>query len=173
MNIKTKRIATCGVLTALAMIFSYIESIISIPVGIPGVKLGIANIAVLAVIYVVGSREGVMVNLIRIILTGIMFGNVYSFLFSLAGGMLSVFLMILAKKSRLFSMTGVSIIGGVTHNIGQIAAAVIIMETPAIVYYLPVLIIAGVITGIVIGVIAKMITNRVQHAVGKLENEEI
>ena len=173
MNVKTQRIAVCGVLTALAMIFSYIESVISIPVGIPGVKLGIANIAVIAVLYVVGNKEGVIVNLIRIILTGIMFGNIYSFLFSFTGGMLSVLLMIAAKKSKLFSMTGVSIIGGVSHNIGQIAAAVIIMETPAIIYYLPALIAAGVITGIVIGVVAQMITKRVNHAVGKLVEEEI
>jgi len=161
MNNNSKRIAVCGVLTALAMIFSYIEALIPIPIGIPGVKLGIANIAIIAVIYIVGDSQAIMVNFLRIMLTGILFGNFYSFLFSLAGGMLSVILMVLVKKTKKLSMVGVSIIGGVAHNIGQIVAAVFLMDNAAIAYYLPVLIIAGVVTGIVIGYVGQLVTRRI------------
>ena len=161
MNNNSRRIAVCGVLTALALIFSYIEALIPIPIGIPGVKLGIANIAIIAVIYIVGDTEAIIVNLLRIVLIGILFGNLYSFLFSLAGGMLSVILMILVKKTKKLSMVGVSIIGGVTHNIGQIVAAVFLMDNVAIAYYLPILIVAGVITGIVIGCVCQLATKRI------------
>ena len=161
MNKNSKRIAVCGVLTALAMIFSYIEALIPIPIGIPGVKLGIANIAIIAVIYIVGDSQAIIVNFLRIMLTGILFGNFYSFLFSLAGGMLSVVLMVLVKKTKKLSMVGVSIIGGVAHNIGQIVAAVFLMDNAAIAYYLPVLIIAGVVTGIVIGYVGQLVTRRI------------
>lgn len=161
MSKNNRRIAVCGVLTALAMIFSYIEALIPIPIGVPGVKLGIANIAIIAVIYIIGNMEAVIVNLLRILLTGILFGNIYSFLFSLAGGMLSVLIMISVKKIKKFSMIGVSIIGGVTHNIGQIIAAVFLMENAAIAYYLPVLIIAGVVTGVVIGIVGQLVTKRI------------
>ena len=161
MNKKSKRVAVCGVLTALAMIFSYIEALIPIPIGIPGVKLGIANIAIIAVIYIVGDADAVIVNFLRIVLTGILFGNFYSFLFSLVGGMLSVILMILFKKTKKLSMVGVSIIGGVAHNVGQITAAVFLMDNVAIAYYLPVLMVAGVVTGIIIGYIGQLVTKRI------------
>jgi len=161
MNKNSKRIAACGVLTALALIFSYIEALIPIPIGIPGVKLGIANIAIIAVIYIIGDAEAIIVNLLRIILTGILFGNFYSFLFSLVGGMLSVILMILVKKTKKLSMVGVSIIGGVMHNVGQIVAATLLMDNVAIAYYLPVLIVAGVVTGIVIGYVGQLVTKRI------------
>lgn len=161
MSKRNKRIAACGVLTALAMIFSYIEALIPIPIGIPGVKLGIANIAIIAVIYIVGDAEAMIVNLLRIVLTGMLFGNIYSFLFSLIGGMLSVIVMILVKRTKRFSMSGVSIVGGVTHNIGQIVAAVFLMENAAIAYYLPVLIVAGVVTGLVIGCVGQLVTKRI------------
>jgi len=162
MNKKGKRVAVCGVLTTVALIFSYIEALIPIPIGIPGVKLGIANIAIIAVIYIVGDTEAIIVNLLRIVLTGILFGNFYSFLFSLVGGMLSVILMILVKKIKKLSMVGVSMIGGVAHNVGQIVAAVFLMDNTAIAYYLPVLIIAGVVTGIVIGYVGQLVTKRVE-----------
>lgn len=169
MNKKNRMIAFCGVFTALAMIFSYIEALIPIPIGIPGVKLGVANIAIIVIIYSVGSMEAVVVNILRIVLTGVMFGNFYSFLFSMAGGMLSVIVMVLLKKTNKFSITGVSIAGGVMHNIGQIVAAVFLMENAAIAYYLPVLLIAGIVTGVVIGVVGSMLEKRVR--IMKNQNE--
>jgi len=161
MNKNNKHIAVCGVFTALAMIFSYIEALIPIPIGIPGVKLGVANIAIIAVIYIIGDAEAILVNFLRIVLVGILFGSFYSFIFSLAGGMLSVILMILVKKTKKLSMVGVSIIGGVAHNVGQITAAVFLMDNVAIAYYLPVLMVAGVVTGIIIGYIGQLVTKRI------------
>lgn len=161
MKKNTVQITMGGVFTALAMIFSYIESMIPIPVPIPGIKLGVANIAVITVLYVLGSRQAVLINLLRITLTAVLFGNFNSFLFSMAGGILSLAIMILLKYCKVFSMIGVSVAGGVFHNIGQITAAVFLMDTTAIYYYLPVLLIAGVITGIVIGIVGGLLTQRV------------
>ena len=162
-----KRIAYCGVFTALAMIFSYVEFLIPISLGVPGVKLGIANIAIIAVLYVVGSKEAVIVNLLRITLTGILFGNLYSFLFSLSGGILSLLVMILLKKSKLFSTLGISVAGAVAHNAGQIIAAVLLLENGDIAYYYPVLAITRIITGVVIGIVSNMVVVRVVHGVNR------
>ena len=158
---QTKRIAMCGVLTTLAMIFSYIESIIPIPVPVPGIKLGVANIAIVSVLYIVGSKEAFIVNIIRIVLTALLFGNLNSFIFSMCGGGLSIIMMIIVKKLDILTVTGVSVIGGIMHNIGQIGAAILIMGSSAIILYLPALLISGVITGIVIGIVAGMVMKRV------------
>ena len=129
---KTKVIAFCGVFTALAMIFSYIESFINVPIGIPGFKLGIANMVIIVLLISIGSIEALIVNIVRIILTSILFGNFTSFMFSISGGLLSIIIMILVKRTKFFSITGISISGAVSHNIGQIIAAVFIMENVAI-----------------------------------------
>ena len=162
MRDKSRSVAFCGVFTALAMIFSYVEALLPISIGIPGVKLGVANIAIIVVLYNVGSFEAVVVDVLRIALTGMLFGNMSTFLFSIAGGVLSIAVMVLLKRYSGLSMTGVSVAGGVTHNIGQVIAAVFLMQSPAIVYYLPVLLVAGSVTGIVIGSVGAMISSRVQ-----------
>lgn len=168
---RTKKIALGGILTALAMIFSYIESLIPIPLPIPlpvpGVKLGIANIAIISVLYLLGSGQALLVNLLRITLTAVLFGNFNSFLFSMAGGMLSLLVMVILKKSGHFSIVGVSVAGGVFHNVGQITAAVFLMDTTAIYYYLPVLLIFGIVTGIIIGLMGGYVTQRVYPVVGE------
>ncbi|MFV0239493.1 MAG: Gx transporter family protein, partial [Lacrimispora sphenoides] len=157
MSGKINKISTCGVLTAIAITFSYVEYLIPIPVAVPGVKLGVANIAIIAVLYMIGNVEAVIVNLLRILIMGILFGNFYSFMFSLAGGLLSIVLMIVSKYTKKLSIIGVSIVGAVTHNIGQIIMAVFLLNTPQIAYYLPILMIVGVFTGICNGFIAKKI----------------
>ena len=153
----SRDVAFCGVFTALAMIFSYIEALIPISVGIPGAKLGFANIAILVVLYITGAKAAFFVDVLRILLTGILFGNMAAFIFSISGGLLSVAVMIVLKRTDKFSMTGISVAGGVSHNIGQLAAAAVVMQTAGIVYYLPVLLIAGVITGVVNGCVAGII----------------
>lgn len=160
---RTKKIALGGILTALAMIFSYIESLMPVP----GVKLGIANIAIISVLYLLGSGQALLVNLLRITLTAVLFGNFNSFLFSMAGGMLSLLVMVILKKSGHFSIVGVSVAGGVFHNVGQITAAVLLMDTTAIYYYLPVLLIFGIVTGIIIGLMGGYVTQRVYPVVGE------
>ena len=160
---RTQKLALCGVLTALAMIFGYIESVISVPLPVPGIKLGLPNIAIITILYVVGIKEAVAVNLIRITLTAVLFGNLNSFLFSMSGAVLSMIL----KKIQFFSSVGVSVAGGVLHNIGQIIAAVFIMGSGAIVYYLPVLMITGTVTGAVIGIVSAMVVKRTERAYGQ------
>ena len=118
-RISTKKIALCGVLTALAMIFSYIESVIPVPIPVPGIKLGVANIAVITILYVLGVKEAIVINLLRIVLTSLLFGNVNSFLFSISGAALSLAIMIIMKKLDFFSCIGVSVCGGVMHNINK------------------------------------------------------
>lgn len=164
-RISTKKIALCGVLTALAMIFSYIESVIPVPIPVPGIKLGVANIAVITILYVLGVKEAIVINLLRIVLTSLLFGNVNSFLFSISGAALSLTIMIIMKKLAFFSCIGVSVCGGVMHNIGQIIAAVFIMGSEAIVFYLPVLIVSGVFTGVVIGVVSGIVAKHVRKVV--------
>lgn len=164
-RISTKKIALCGVLTALAMIFSYIESVIPVPIPVPGIKLGVANIAVITILYVLGVKEAIVINLLRIVLTSLLFGNVNSFLFSISGAALSLTIMIIMKKLDFFSCIGVSVCGGVMHNIGQTIAAVFIMGSEAIVFYLPVLIVSGVFTGVVIGVVSGIVAKHVRKVV--------
>ena len=164
-RISTKKIALCGVLTALAMIFSYIESVIPVPIPVPGIKLGVANIAVITILYVLGVKEAIVINLLRIVLTSLLFGNVNSFLFSISGAALSLTIMIIMKKLDFFSCIVVSLCGGVMNNIGQIIAAVFIMGSEAIVFYLPVLIVSGVFTGVVIGVVSGIVAKRVRKVV--------
>lgn len=166
-QLSSRNITLGGVMTALAMIFSYIESLIPIPVPIPGIKLGIANIAIITVLYVLGSRQAVIINILRIALTAVLFGNFNSFLFSLAGGILSLIVMIALKHTKKFSIIGISVAGGAAHNIGQVTAAYLLMNTAAIYYYLPVLLIAGVVTGVVIGIVGGIVTQRVYPIVIK------
>ncbi|MDF2821147.1 MAG: putative rane protein [Clostridiales bacterium] len=156
----SKKTATYGLLIALAFIFSYVESLVPIPLPIPGMKLGLANIVVLIALYVLGSKQAFGLSVLRIVLVGLTFGSLFSMIYSLAGGILSCIAMILCKKTKLFSIVGVSIVGGVTHNIGQIIAAILIVENRGIAYYLPVLLVTGAVTGLLIGMLGAEITKR-------------
>ena len=164
MKKNSRLVAFCGVFTALAMIFSYVELLLPVSIGVPGAKLGLANIAILVVLYVAGSRAAFLVDILRIVLTSVLFGNMAAFIFSISGGILSIVVMILLKKSDRFSMLGVSVAGGTAHNIGQIAAAAVVTGTAKIVYYLPVLLITGIITGIVNGCVARIIKMSLQKS---------
>lgn len=149
----SKKIATTAVFTALALIFSYIEAVLPLNLGIPGVKLGIANIVIVAALYQLGIKEAVGISIIRVFIIGLLFGNIVSLIYSLSGAILSLAGMILCKKLKL-SVIGVSAIGGTLHNIGQLIAAAVMLRSSALVYYLPVLLIAGLITGILIGLVS-------------------
>lgn len=159
---KPKKIATYGLLVALAFILSYIESLFPLPVPVPGIKVGLANLVVITALFVMGVKEAFVLSIIRIILVGFTFGNPSTMLFSLAGGLLSVILMILFQKSKKLSIVGVSIIGGVSHNIGQILMSIIIVDNINIAYYLPILLISGAITGTVIGILGSIIVKRLK-----------
>ncbi len=166
-NDKAKKAALYGMMVALAFTFSYLESLIPFNFGIPGVKLGLANLVVVTALYIMDWRAALPIAVIRIVLAGFTFGNTYSLMYSLAGGLLSFLVMALVKKTKL-SVVGVSVLGGVTHNIGQITVAAIVMGTARIAYYLPVLLIAGTVTGFLIGIAAKLIIDRL----GKIINSK-
>ena len=156
-----------GLLTALGLIIGYIEFLIPIPLGIPGVKPGFSNIVIVWALYSLGPWEALMINGMRIFLSGFLFGNFSMILYSLAGAAVSFLCMCLAKKSGLFSMTGVSMIGGVMHNMGQLLVAMAVLETVSLVYYGPVFLAAGVITGLLIGIVSGEVKKRIPAALVK------
>lgn len=151
-----------GVFTALALIFSYIETLIPIQFGVPGIKLGLANLIIVIVLYKTDWREALLLSVVRIILAGFIFGSLFSIIYSLAGGILSLAVMALLKRTDRFSVIGVSIAGGVCHNIGQLIVAMVAVDTYQVGYYLPVLLIAGLVTGAVIGAIAGEVLKRIR-----------
>ncbi len=158
----TKKVATFGVLVALAFIFSYIEALIPFNFAVPGMKLGLANIVVLSTLYLLGTKEAFVVSIIRVILVGFTFGNLNTMLYSIAGGLLSFAVMALVKKFNLFSIIGVSVLGAIFHNVGQIGVAMIMLETKALVGYLPFLLAFGIVSGVVIGILGGEITKRLK-----------
>lgn len=165
----TRKIAYCAMLTALAMIFSYVESLIPINFGIPGMKLGTANLVTLIGLYFLRPREAAAIVFMRVVLTGFMFGNGMSILYSLAGGLLSVAVMAMVKKNGGFSVVGISIAGGISHNIGQLLTAACVVENLKVMYYLPALLAAGAVTGLLVGIVGGRILHVIRtHAVDML-----
>ncbi len=156
-----ERAALYGMLIALGFIFSYIENLIPINLGVPGVKLGLANLVTVTGLYTIGAAGAAAVNLVRVILVGLTFGNLFSMVYSMAGAALSLLLMVLCKKKEWFSPVGVSIVGGVGHNVGQLAVAAAVVENAAVFSYLPLLLIAGTIAGTVIGILGGMVVTRI------------
>lgn len=155
------RVAYFGVFTALALIFSYVETLIPINFGIPGVKLGLANLIIVIILYQTGWKEALLLSVVRIVLAGFLFGSLFSILYSLAGGLLSLAVMAFTKRYKGFSVMGVSIAGGVSHNVGQLAVAMLVVSTWQIGYYLPVLLIAGLLTGALIGFVSREMLKRI------------
>lgn len=159
------RAAYFGVFTALALIFSYVESLIPIHFGVPGIKLGLANLLIVIFLYKRNAKEALLLSVIRIVLSGFLFANLFSILYSLAGGILSLAVMAYLKKRGTFSVVGISIAGGVAHNLGQLVVAMLVVETYRVGYYFPVLLIAGVLTGMLIGIVAAEILKRLKNIV--------
>lgn len=153
----TKRIAYCAMLIALAMIFGYVEALIPLSFSIPGIKLGLANLVIVVALYMIPANQVFFVQLARIVLVSFLFGNMSMMLYSLSGGILSFFVMCLLQHKKDFSIIGVSIAGGVSHNIGQLMIASLVVQNIWLAYYLPVLMIAGLVTGFLIGILAHKI----------------
>lgn len=156
---KTKKTALFGMLVALAFIFSYIEHLIPLPLP-TGVKLGAANIVVLVALYFLGAKEALAVSMVRMLLSGFAFG-ISTIPYSLAGGLLSLFIMILMKRSGKFGIPGVSVTGSVFHNVGQTMVAMVLLGANTA-YYFPILLLSGVIAGILIGVISAVVLQKLQ-----------
>ena len=149
-----KKVPILGMFISLALIMSYVESILPISIGIPGAKIGLANIVIIITLYKAGAKEACFISIIRIILSGFLFGNLFSIVYSIMGAVFSLAAMILLKKKNDFSVYGISMIGAVMHNAGQTVAAIFVLENVALISYLPVLVVVGTITGILIGMVS-------------------
>lgn len=160
------RVAYFGMFTALALIFSYVETLIPISFGIPGIKLGLANLIIVTALYKISLKEAYLLSIVRVLLAGFIFGNYFSIIYSLSGAFLSLSVMALLKKKGGFSIIGISIAGGVSHNIGQLFIAMLVVETFQVAYYVPVLLIAGLITGCVIGILSREVLERLSRGYG-------
>ncbi|MBQ6788344.1 MAG: Gx transporter family protein [Lachnospiraceae bacterium] len=160
-----KKVAYSAILVALAMIFSYVEVLIPFHFGIPGIKLGLANLVVVIALYLLKPSQAFSISVVRIVLVAFLFGSMPSMIYSLAGGVLSFTVMLLLKKSKGFSMMGISIAGGVSHNVGQLLVAAIVVENMSVFYYMPVLLVAGLITGMLIGIVAKKVCRHLRVAI--------
>lgn len=159
---KTKKVALLAISVTLALILSFVESRIPALVAIPGIKVGLPNLVMVFLLYKVGWKDTVAVSLIRIALVSMLFGNVQTMTFSVAGALLSLLSMILLKKLDWFSCITVSIVGGIFHNIGQIIAACLWTQTAEIAYYLPILLVSGTIAGAVIGLVSGILVKRLE-----------
>ena len=154
------RMARCALLVALAMVLSWLESLVPVSAAVPGVKLGLANLVVIFSLYRMGFREAAVISLVRVILVSATFGNAYSFAYSLAGAALSLGVMALLKRTGKFSILGVSIAGGVCHNLGQILVAMAVLENRNLAWYLPFLLASGLGAGVLVGVVGGQLVKR-------------
>ena len=162
-----RRVALDGILVALAMIFSYMETFFPFNFGVPGIKLGLANLVVLLGLTFLPAVDVLLISVVRIVLSSLLFGNVMSLWYSLAGGLLSFLCMWLLTRREGYSIIGISMAGGVMHNVGQIITAAIIVKTLQLTWYLPVLLVAGLVTGAIIGTVARLLMPRVQKALDR------
>ena len=160
--------ARYGLLISLAFLFSYIETLFPVYLGAPGIKLGLANLGTVVGLYTVGNGGTALINGVRILLANLTFGSLFGMLYSLSGAVFSMFLMIVCKKRGWFSIVGISVIGGIGHNIGQLFIAAFVVQTIGVFSYLPVLLIAGTIAGSLIGLLGGMIVERITRYVKRL-----
>ncbi len=157
---RIQSLAFSAMFAALALIFSYIEALIPIPIPVPGVKLGVANLVIIIALYRMGFRRALSINCVRIALAGLLFSGVFGMIYSFAGGVLSLIVMQLLKRTGLFSMVGVSMAGGAIHNLGQLIAACLVVSTPSLMSYFSLLLFTGLIGGILIGILAYTVERR-------------
>ena len=150
----TRKVPKLGVFLALALILSYVESLIPFYFGIPGMKLGLTNVIIVLILYLDDWKDAALISFTRVLIAGFMFGNVYSIIYSLGGALLSFLIMLILKKTMNLHIITISICGGIFHNIGQILVAVWAMDNIYIAGYIPALYIAGIITGFLIGLLA-------------------
>jgi heptaprenyl diphosphate synthase len=152
-----KSIARIGLLVTISLMLSYIERFFIIPVPVPGIKLGLANMAVVMALYIIGVRAAVVVSILKVLLSALLFGSVGSLMFSMGGALLALIVMISAKHLKSVSIIGVSALGGISHNIGQILVAALVVHNMGLLYYLPILLAAGGIMGVVNGLVSRTV----------------
>lgn len=160
---KTKKITLIAVSVTLALVMSYLESLVPLNIAVPGIKMGLANLVIIFVIYRMGFSDACVVSLMRVLLVAILFGNAMSLIYSVSGAVLSLLVMFIMLKTDRFSPVGVSVTGAIMHNVGQIIAAVFVLGTSQIAYYLPVLLVSGIVTGTIIGTVSARLIKRVPN----------
>ena len=158
-----QKTAFLGIFAAVAIIFGYVESLFPIPFPVPGIKLGLANLCVLFILARYSIKEAALISVVRILVIGFLFGNLFSIVYSLAGAALSLSVMALLKKYSGLSLIGISVAGGVTHNIGQLLVAAFIVENTVVFFYFPFLLVAGVVAGVLIGGLTQEIDKRIHY----------
>ncbi len=161
---KTRQVAQYGLLIALALVLSYVESLVPAFFAVPGVKLGLTNLVVMVALYRMGDRDAIIINLLRILLVSMTFGNAFSLMYAAAGGLLSGAVMILLKRTGKFKMLTVSIAGGIAHNVGQILIAMVLLGTWRVSYYLLILWWSGLAAGLVIGILSAQVVRRLPES---------
>lgn len=164
-----KSLPTLAVFLTFALVCSYIESLIPMPFGVPGMKLGLTNVVIILLLYLFGPLDAIIVSILRVVLIGFMFGNVYSMCYSLAGAVISFIFMYILYRFTKFNMIAVSVVGGFLHNSAQLIVAIFFFDSGYLIYYLPALLITGVVTGAIIGVIAQAVYTRIVKIIHKDE----
>lgn len=157
---RTKFIATSAMFVCLALVLSYVEVLIPFSVGIPGVKLGLANLVIIIALYEMNFRYAFAINAVRIVIAGLLFGGIFGMIYSAAGGLLSIITMWALKKTGLFSIIGVSMAGGLAHNLGQLLVAAFLVSNLKMFIYFPVLMFSGIGSGILIGIVSYIIDGK-------------
>ncbi|MBQ3052992.1 MAG: Gx transporter family protein [Clostridia bacterium] len=161
MKKSTKRLTFLGIFSSLALILSYIEFLIPpIYSAVPGIKLGLPNIIIIFALYKFSYKEAAVISLVRLIISALLFGNAMTFIYSFSGAALSLVVMAILKKTDKFSKIAISITGAISHNLGQIIAAMLLLKTNEIFYYMIVLTFTGILAGIAIGLIANVVLKR-------------
>ena len=168
---RTHKTAYLGLFCAAAILLGYVESLLPV-FAVPGMKVGLPNLAIVTVLYLYSWREAALVSAVRIAVNGLLFGNLFSFSFSLAGGALSLLVMAVVKSLGLFSATGVSLLGGIAHNAGQIAAAIFLVDSLWVAYYFVPLILTGLVAGALIGLLAAILVRRLSRVAPNLQTEK-
>ena len=164
-----RKISVISMFSAFAVLAAYVETFIP-SIGVPGARLGLANIAVVLALYLLDAESAIIINVVRIVIVGLLFGSLISISFALAGAFVSLTVMIIMKKVFGFSIITVSIFGGFFHNIGQVIVAMILVNNYSVLYYLPVLLIVGIVTGLIIGILAKVLYERTSVICKKILN---
>ncbi len=154
---KTKQITQLGMLLSISLVLGYLESLLPVMAAVPGVKTGLANIVTMLVLYRYGGKQAFFIMLLRVTMAGFLYSGVTGILYGLMGGVCCLIVMALLKRCSLFSILGVSMAGAISHNAGQIIAAVLVMENAAIFYYLPILCISGVLSGLLVGYLSHLL----------------
>lgn len=161
MSDKSKKIAVLGVLTGVTLVLSYLEAILPpIYAAVPGIKVGLPNIVIILILYKFSAREAAVISFLRVVLVALLFGNAMTLAYSLVGAVLSLLVMALMKKADFFSPVGVSILGGVFHNIGQILVAIVLLNSTLIGYYMIILTITGTLAGVFVGLTGSILLKR-------------